>query len=102
MEISDREAGYPDRVRGIVSAVQADCAGIERHGCCKDLERRPHFVNTERGPVETQILRDGAGLVRVETGERRHRDHFAGGDVYHQAGRADGAEFLHRDAKFMF
>ena len=36
----------------------------------KYLEGGAHLIDAECGPVETQILRDRAGLVRIEARER--------------------------------
>ena len=99
--VGDREARDLDRLGGVVPVGHRRGAGVERHRRVEDLEGRAQLVDAERVAVEARLRLGLAGRVRIEIGQRHHRQQFAGVDVEHHRGAADGAEFLDRGEQLL-
>ena len=92
MAVADAEAADLDRTVSLIAARQVGHrARINRGGDGQRLEGRAEFVNAIRGAVE-DIGRPGSARgVGIEFGQARHRHHFAGIDIQHDARRGAGA-----------
>jgi len=86
---------------GVITAFQADGAGIESHRDGKQFERRAHLVDPFGSPVESRVAARGCRIVGVEIGQRHHGHEFTAVGVEHQPGSAEGPEFTHRRGEFL-
>jgi len=76
-------------------------ARVHRHRDGERLEGRSQLVHPKRRAVEARFGGSLAGDIGIETGQRSHRQHFAGVNVHHHARRADRRKLGHRGIELM-
>ena len=94
MGVVNGEFAVMQRTAGIVQGVEIGLAGIQRHRQRQRLEGRAHLVDAGGQAVDAVGIVRLLRIVRIEVGQRHHRDDLAGPDVGDEAGGRLGLVFF--------